>query len=80
MNKNELIVTTLIALANGMHKSWVSNDAIALLAPEYPTYKWHHVKKAAKKALKGAGKLNLATDDKYVQVLIIIFQSNLEIE
>ena len=80
MNKNELIVATMFALANGMGKSWVTSYAAKLLVPEHTFDRWHKVKKAARKAVKVAEELNLIDDDKYVNIMIMVFQKNLEIK
>lgn len=64
MNKNELIITTIYALANGMHKSWISQDfcdaLMSVHASELSDIKAEElcrVHKAARKALKALSKL-----------------------
>lgn len=57
MDANIIIVTTIFALENGLHRSWLSDEfANALMSvcniPEVKLVELHHIHKAAKKALK----------------------------
>ena len=70
MEEKKLIVTTIFALANGMHRSWISEEFKNLVGEEIR--RPHH---AAKHALKQMAQIDSRNgwSDEHVHMLLRLF-------